>query len=76
MQRRNRDMTPRWLTVRFHGVCANERHCHGVVRKGERAFYYPNGKRIYCPSCSETMALDYEARMFDEAVAEAGHSPW
>ena len=72
--RRTRVSPPRWITARFNSNC----DCGAAIRKGEPAFYYPTSRTIYgsrC-GCSEAVGNDYDARMFDEMVAESGHSPW
>ena len=58
---------PRWITARFNSQC-HGRDCAQVIRKGERAFYYPNGKRIYAVACghAESNANDFETCRFDE----------
>ena len=54
---------PRWITARFASTCA----CglHGIAR-GERIFYYPNGKQAFGGACAETASRDFEAARFDE----------
>ena len=48
MRRRNyysRD--PRWIQARYPGRC----HCGREIKPGDRAFYYPIGKKIACLDC-------------------------
>ncbi len=61
---------PRWITARFPSKCAK---CGQPINKGERAFYYPNGKQIFAVPCghAEDNARDFEALAFDEAMYHA-----
>lgn len=61
--RRNRD--PHWITARWDGQCAK---CGGKVVKNQRAFYYPATRSLYCQTCGQQGARDFEAAAFDEAV--------
>ena len=45
MNRKRIGGDPHWLTARFQSDC---RRCGKSIRKGERAFYYPNGRVIDC----------------------------
>ncbi len=62
-QYRNRD--PYWLTAKFNGNCSK---CKATIRKGQRAFYYPSSKTIYCESddCGGAASRDFESMRFDE----------
>ena len=40
--------SPRWITARFDSRCNN---CQKAIKKGVKAFYYPNDKYILCESC-------------------------
>lgn len=62
---------PRWITVRFDGVC----QCGKPVRKGEKAFYYPKGKTL-CGSgcgCAERAEADFNSCAQDEAFQNGGY---
>lgn len=63
MSRYNRD--PYWLTARFTSKCHG---CDQEIRKGARAFYYPNGRKIYGDKCgcAASRAADFEAARQDE----------
>jgi len=39
---------PYWITVRYPGECAK---CGAAIRRGEKAFYYPRGKKMYGKRC-------------------------
>jgi hypothetical protein len=56
---------PRWINVKFDGSCAR---CKSVIRRGERAFYYPQDRSLYCEgdNCGQTASRDFSARVFDE----------
>lgn len=59
---------PYWLTAKWEGTC----HCGGTIKKGQRAFYYPNGKRLLCAPCSEKAAAEFAAAAADEAFMSGG----
>ena len=56
---------PRWINVRFDGSCVC---CRGVIRRGDRAFYYPQERSLYCEreNCGQAASRDFSARAFDE----------
>ena len=57
---------PYWLTLRYRGHC---RRCNAEIKPGEKAFYFPLAKIMYCdfPKCGQA-----ESRAFaDAAQAEA-----
>lgn len=51
---------PYWTTARFTSTC---RGCKCTIKKGERIFYYPKGKVVYCKNCGQD---EYE--QFKEAA--------
>jgi len=55
---------PRWITARF-GTCVK---C-GKNLAGQRAAYYPNGKKCLCEACGQPEMAAFEAAAFDEAVS-------
>ena len=59
----NRCQDPYWLVARF-GTCSN---C-GCSIRGQSAFYFPNGKTIYCKTCGEVPSNEFMSSKFDEAV--------
>lgn len=62
MYRRARD--PFWLETKYEGgSCAR---CGAKIRKGERVFYYPSTKSIYCPTHSAEASREFSAAKFDE----------
>ena len=54
---------PYWLTSRYAGTCAG---CNATIARGERAFYWPKGKKLECGSCGETSSRRFEAEVQDE----------
>ena len=62
---------PRWISVNFDGSCAR---CKSTIRRGERVFYYPQNRSLYCEreNCGLAASHDFTARVFDE---EHGGSP-
>lgn len=60
---RYRNLDPYWLNARFDSRCA----CGAAIQKGERIFYYPNGKRALCAKCGATASAEFEGAKQDEA---------
>lgn len=56
---------PRWIKVKFDASCAR---CKSVIRRGERALYYPQDRSLYCEreNCGQVASRDFRARVFDE----------
>jgi len=56
---------PYWTTARFTSKC---RKCGKVIMKGERIFYYPKGKYVFCDSdgCGHAESRSFEAAAQDE----------
>ena len=63
MARYRRD--PRWIEVRFEGECAK---CKRPIRRGERAFFYPEDRALYCDGeeCGKAATRDFAAHAFDD----------
>jgi hypothetical protein len=53
---------PRFITAKYAGVDSKGQ----AFAKGERVFYYPNGKRIIAGEAGKQAALDFEAQRQDE----------
>jgi len=70
---------PYWLNAKFASGCGNS-SCPNQIRKGDRIFYYPNGRKALCPACSETAGRDFDAAKQDEAFMQGqfpgGHDPF
>jgi hypothetical protein len=56
---------PRWINVRFEGKCVR---CKRPIHTGERAFYYPEDRSLYCEGeeCGKAAGQEFSARAFDE----------
>lgn len=61
---------PAWIYVRYAGLCAR---CGEPIPQGQRAFYYPNGKKLYCyrDACGPACERDFAACAHDEMVYNA-----
>jgi hypothetical protein len=58
---------PYWITARRADSCTG---CKARVRAGDRVFYYPNTRAIYCEAeaCGAAASRDFDARAFDDAM--------
>lgn len=54
---------PHWITARFAGTDTNGR----AFAKGERVFYYPNGRTIVSGPAAEQASREFAAAAADEA---------
>ena len=50
---------PRWIEALFTSPCAD---CPAIIAKGQRAFYVPNGRKLYCAHCGEARARTSSAK--------------
>lgn len=57
---------PYWLTARYRGECAG---CGTAIRKGDRAFYWPKGKRLECKTCGDVSDRRFVAECDDEVMS-------
>lgn len=62
---------PRWIEARYAGAC---RRCGRDVKPGERVFYYPRERAIYCAAdgCGGAESARFESAAFDEDVLGGG----
>ena len=70
--RRNyRNLDPHWIDVRWANVCSG---CHAEIKEGEKAFYYPNGKRLFCdmPNCGQKASREFVSIAFDDRMNSEG----
>jgi hypothetical protein len=56
---------PYWLTARYDGTCSK---CGERFRRGERVFWFPNGKRAYYGECANAEARTFAAAATAEQV--------
>lgn len=56
---------PRWINVKFDGGCVR---CKRPIGRGERAFYFPEDRSLYCEreECGRAASREFDARAFDE----------
>ena len=74
MAYRNRrsDGDPYWLQTRYSGVCAK---CMQWIKQGERAYYYPNVRLLFCyrEDCGPAHERDFRACAADERAYSGGY---
>jgi hypothetical protein len=56
---------PYWLTAKWPGVC---RRCGTRIKRGDKAYYYPSDKSLFCgaDSCGEKASREFAALRQDE----------
>ena len=56
---------PYWTKARFNSKCSG---CGHRIKKGERIFYYPRTKDVFCDSgkCGQAESRSFEAAAQDE----------
>lgn len=54
---------PYMITAKYRGSCAA---CGAGVRPGQRAYYWPRERRIYCAPCGEPLYREFVAMAEDE----------
>lgn len=59
---------PYWLRNRYGFVCS----CGAPIEPGNRAFYYPNGKKMLCEKCGDKADAQFAAAKQDEAFMSGG----
>ncbi len=52
------------MTARFPGKCAKT---GAEIKKGDRVFYYPNGRQMFAGDAAEAAAADFAACAADES---------
>ena len=57
---------PRWIDTRYPATC---RQCGKPIKRGDRAFYYPRTRALYCEAddCGGQADRDFNAAAMDEA---------
>ncbi len=58
-------LDPSWIIARFASAC----QCGAAITKGQRVFYYPNGKKCLCQTCSEKASAEFQSAAQDEAFS-------
>jgi hypothetical protein len=57
------------MTAKFPSQC----RCGNAIKKGDRMFYYPNGRTALCQSpCGEKAAAEFQSHAADEAMYSGG----
>ncbi len=67
-----RNLDPHWIQVKYsRGYCSG---CHCEIKEGENAFYYPNGKKLFCdmPNCGQKESKGFESIAFDDRMNSEG----
>lgn len=56
---------PRWINVRFKAPC---KKCGKTINRDERAYYYPNGRELFCSAdaCGGECERDFQSHKQDE----------
>jgi hypothetical protein len=60
---------PRWIEVRFASSC---KECGKGIGRGERAWYYPVGMKMFCAQCGQARAAEFQAAKADEEFEVGG----
>ncbi len=65
-------LDPRWTFARFDSRC---HRCNGHIKKGDRIFYYPNGRTVYCDGigCGEKCSQEFNEAAQDEDNYNGGY---
>lgn len=70
MSRYHQNRDPYWMTARFAGP-SNNRNGQSI-NKGDRIFYYPNGRQSFVGAEAEAAAADFKSCANDEAFMTGG----
>jgi hypothetical protein len=56
---------PYWLTAKWAGTCVR---CGAHIKRGDKAYYYPRDRALYCASdsCGEKASREFAAYKQDE----------
>ena len=65
MRRRFVSRDPYWTQARYPSEC---RRCKREIRRGERIYYYPNGRAVYCAddACGGSCHREFSAAALAE----------
>lgn len=58
---------PYWMTARF--ACQSANRDGAEIKKGDRIFYYPSGRKAFVGAEAEAASRDFQACAEDEAMA-------
>lgn len=61
---------PYWTTARFDGPSSNRDGMQ--IKRGDRIFYYPNGRQSFVGAEAEAASADFTACAQDEEFATGG----
>lgn len=56
---------PHWITARYKGKCANN-NCGAKLSPGDKAWYWPASRELYCQKCGHLAAIDFNQAQQDE----------
>jgi hypothetical protein len=58
---------PYWITARWRGVCKG---CGCMILPGDKAFFFPRGKEIFCMICGREECNSFEASVeYDDSCS-------
>jgi hypothetical protein len=69
--RRSYARDPHWLEARYASPCACGNTAH-QIKRGDRVFYYPIGRRAYTGACAESASNDFLSAAGDEGGVPYG----
>ena len=49
---------PLWITSKYGGKCSGD-GCGKFTKKGERVFYDPSSKTVFCGTCGQKAEMEY-----------------
>jgi transposase len=58
-RRSTRSYDPFWMNAKFSSKCS----CGKQISKGDKIYYYPNGRTAVCESCGKQGERDLRAEM-------------
>ena len=64
---------PRWLHAKYPGQCHGQ-ECGRRIVRGDRVFYFPSTKAIYCEECGDAHSRRFESEAEDEYLNQFSHA--
>lgn len=55
---------PRWIAARFASQC----QCGSGIKRGDRIYYFPRTKTVFCQTCGEPAHARFVSEAQDEAM--------